>query len=157
MTHSLEKVDLLKERANISYREAAELLDRFDGNVVDALIYIEKQKEDTVRSNEELKVRTRLEQQENTRVFVQNIMQPSLIIRSEQRQLLEAPLLISGIIALITFPFSVLFFIGLAFTGHRFIIKTSGKVKPMDKIIRIVREDEEEGGNSTADSDAAVK
>ncbi|MCY6959053.1 DUF4342 domain-containing protein [Clostridium brassicae] len=44
MAVSLEQIELLKERANISYEEAKETLEKFDGDIVEALIYLEKNK-----------------------------------------------------------------------------------------------------------------
>lgn len=41
---SLEKIDLLRERTKASYSEAKEALIRAEGNVVDALIYLEENK-----------------------------------------------------------------------------------------------------------------
>ncbi|MFU0825395.1 DUF4342 domain-containing protein [Clostridium sp.] len=38
---TLEKIDILRERTGISYTEAKEALEECDGNVVDALIFIE--------------------------------------------------------------------------------------------------------------------
>lgn len=39
---TLEKIDIIRERTNASYEEAKEALEACDGNIVDALIYIEK-------------------------------------------------------------------------------------------------------------------
>lgn len=39
---TLEKIDIIRERSNVSYAEAKEALESCDGNVVDALVYIEK-------------------------------------------------------------------------------------------------------------------
>lgn len=44
MAVSLEQIELLKKRANISYEEAKETLEKFDGDIVEALIYLEKNK-----------------------------------------------------------------------------------------------------------------
>ncbi len=41
---TLEKIDVIRERTKVSYAEAKEALEVSDGNVVDALIYIEKNK-----------------------------------------------------------------------------------------------------------------
>jgi len=44
---TLEKIDIIKERTGVSYTEAKEALDECDGDVVNALIYIEaKQKKE---------------------------------------------------------------------------------------------------------------
>lgn len=42
MTITLEQVELLREKANVSYDEAKEAMEAADGDVLDALIYLEK-------------------------------------------------------------------------------------------------------------------
>ena len=54
---SLEKLDMIKERTGVSYGEAREALETCDGDVVDAIIYIEEKK-----NNEPSPVDTSLEQ-----------------------------------------------------------------------------------------------
>ncbi|WP_446898757.1 DUF4342 domain-containing protein [Clostridium sp. LBM24168] len=44
---TLEKIDIIRERTDVSYADAKEALEECDGNVVDALIYIEKNKKTT--------------------------------------------------------------------------------------------------------------
>ncbi|MEW9097254.1 MAG: DUF4342 domain-containing protein [Clostridiaceae bacterium] len=39
---TIEKIDIIRERTKISYAEAKEALEMCDGNVVDALIYVEE-------------------------------------------------------------------------------------------------------------------
>lgn len=42
MTTTLEQVELLREKANVNYDEAKEALESSDGDLLDALIYLEK-------------------------------------------------------------------------------------------------------------------
>ncbi|WBW98770.1 DUF4342 domain-containing protein [Oceanirhabdus sp. W0125-5] len=42
MNITLEKIDELRSRAKVSYTEAKEALEMFDGNIVDALAYLDK-------------------------------------------------------------------------------------------------------------------
>lgn len=42
MSIDLESVDTVRERTKVSYSEAKEALEKTDGNVLDAIIYIEK-------------------------------------------------------------------------------------------------------------------
>ncbi len=42
MEISLEKIDLIRERTGLSYKDAKEVLEKHDGNVVEALIDIEQ-------------------------------------------------------------------------------------------------------------------
>lgn len=44
MEMDLEKVDVLRERAGLSYRDAVEYLERAEGDVVRALVFIEEDK-----------------------------------------------------------------------------------------------------------------
>jgi hypothetical protein len=48
---TLEKIDIIRERTGASYSEAKEALEACDGNVVDALIYIEEQKKEPAAEN----------------------------------------------------------------------------------------------------------
>lgn len=41
---TIEKIDIIRERTKVSYAEAKEALEICDGNVVDALIYVEENK-----------------------------------------------------------------------------------------------------------------
>lgn len=45
---TLEKIDIIRERTGVSYTEAKEALEVSQGNVVDALIYIEQSKKTTM-------------------------------------------------------------------------------------------------------------
>ena len=52
---TLEKIDIIKERTGVSYTDAKEALEECDGDVVNALIYIEaKQKKSTKFNVEEM-------------------------------------------------------------------------------------------------------
>ncbi len=44
MEITLEQIDLLKKRANVSYKEAKEVLEKCNGNIVEALAYLDEEK-----------------------------------------------------------------------------------------------------------------
>ena len=50
MSISLEQIEMLKERAHVSYQEAKEILERCNGDVVEALIELEKQSKVTAKA-----------------------------------------------------------------------------------------------------------
>lgn len=50
MEIDLEKVDIVRERAKVGYAEAKDALEKTDGNVLEAIIYIEKNQK-TVLNN----------------------------------------------------------------------------------------------------------
>ncbi|MFT9494089.1 DUF4342 domain-containing protein [Anaerosolibacter sp.] len=43
MSISLERIDLLRERANVSYQDAKEALEKCNDDIVEALVYLEKE------------------------------------------------------------------------------------------------------------------
>ena len=43
MSINLEQIDELRKRANVSYEDAKNALEQSDGNLIDALVYLEKQ------------------------------------------------------------------------------------------------------------------
>jgi hypothetical protein len=43
MSINLEQIDALRQRANVSYEDAKEALERCNNDIVDALVYLEKQ------------------------------------------------------------------------------------------------------------------
>jgi len=45
---TLEKIDIIRERSGVSYTEAKEALEQSEGNVVDALIYLENNKKSSM-------------------------------------------------------------------------------------------------------------
>lgn len=47
---TLEKIDLVRERTGVTYSEAKEALEVCEGNVVDSIIYIEKNKKSTMEN-----------------------------------------------------------------------------------------------------------
>ncbi len=53
---SLEKIDILRERTGVTYREAKEALEKTHGNIVDALIELEGKKQS--KWTEEFSVRS---------------------------------------------------------------------------------------------------
>jgi translation elongation factor EF-Ts len=46
MDITLKKIDLIRERTGVSYREAKYVLEQAEGNVIEALIQLEDQKKD---------------------------------------------------------------------------------------------------------------
>ena len=55
MDISLEKIDLVKDRTGLGYKEAKEILEACDGNVIDAIIAAEEKGES---ANKEMKTYT---------------------------------------------------------------------------------------------------
>lgn len=55
---TLEKIDILRDRTGITYREAKEYLEKHAGNIIDALVDIETKKDTESKWTEEFSVRS---------------------------------------------------------------------------------------------------
>lgn len=83
---TLEKIDLIRERTKASYSEAKEALIRAEGNVVDALIYLEdnkkQEKKDYVSKNEFMDTLKKLVKKGNVN---------RIKIKKEEKVLIDVP------------------------------------------------------------------
>ncbi|MBS7527022.1 DUF4342 domain-containing protein [Fusibacter paucivorans] len=146
MSVSLEKIDMLMERANISYKEAKEALEKFDGDMVEALIYLEsnqKTAKHTVsrhpREHREQRRQQRRTQNrdifEDIKGFVQKLHKTSFIVSKKDRRLLDIPLTVAGIIILVTLPASLFLLILPYFFGYQIrILNADGSKFKFDEM-----------------------
>lgn len=133
---SLEKIDIIRERTEVSYTEAKEALEECDGNVVDALIYIEnKQKvsrDDLYTSKDEFVkwIKEIVNKGNVTRIR----------IKKDNRVLADIPVnagLAAGVVALIWPPILALGVVTAVFTKITIeIVKSDGSVEIVNKILR---------------------
>ncbi|MDH7480331.1 MAG: DUF4342 domain-containing protein [Syntrophomonadaceae bacterium] len=98
----LEKVDLIRQRLEVSYREAKEALERAGGDVVSALVLLEerKRREDSVPPAEAGRVWGQL------RALVQKGNTTRIRLKKGDRTLLEFPVTVGalGVAGAIAFP-----------------------------------------------------
>lgn len=76
MNFSLEQIDELKRRTNVSYGEAKEALEKSNGDLIEALVYLEKHnKFNPVNAEQKCcagsKVKSLIEKGNNTRFIIQ--------------------------------------------------------------------------------------
>jgi NACalpha-BTF3-like transcription factor len=121
MTVRIENIDELRRRANVSYEVAKDALEECNDDIVEALVYLEKQ--NMVRPNVAFehrssfwtKVKSLIRKSNNTKV----------IVHKKENIILSIPVTLTLIITVIA-PYVT--FIGLIvalFTGHR--IRLEGK------------------------------
>ncbi len=150
MAQSLEKIDLLKERANISYKEAANLLEQFDGNVVEALIHIESKQKEKAKEYKQTVYENKKKASEQTKGFFNEISSTRFVLQNKKNKLVDIPLVIALLVGVVTLPFSIFVLIGLAISGNQIVIKKSGNALKMGQIIKVVNVDEQK--NEQADN-----
>ena len=91
---TLDKMDVLRQRTGISYREARDILERNDGNVIEALIELEGKKQSSwteefsVKSNEVVERVKEIVREGNVR---------KIRIKHDEKILMEIPVTLGAI------------------------------------------------------------
>jgi hypothetical protein len=165
MSVTIEKIDLLRERTNISYSEAQEILEKFDGNVVEALISLESNHKTNKYSSNSYQTSNEQEQRqyshkkndhsrhkETAMKWLKKLHSTSLAISKNGRSLINLPLTIAIPAILFTLPFSVFVLIGVAITGHSISIKRPNGINfSIDKVMDITENKQNNTDNNKQD------
>lgn len=118
MSVNLEQIDELRKRANVSYEVAKDALEKCNGDMVEALIYLERQnrvKPDRTTSTFFTKVKNLIHKGNNT----------NILVKKNDKTILSLPVTLVVIITAFAF-YVVIFGIVLAlFTGHRISIESN--------------------------------
>ena len=146
MKNNLELIDLLRERANISYEDAKAALEACDYDVVEALINLEKN--DKMKKSRQERTK---KHESNFKSFCKEVMNIKFIIKKKKDIIMNIPLVIAGLFALVTLPLFIIF-IGVAIiTGHKFQIKKGDEIVKVKKVFDDFKENINE---MTKDDDA---
>ena len=150
MSVSIEKIDLLKERTNVSYSEAQEVLQKFDGNVVEALIYLESAnrtntKGSTSHTKNQAHTRENIhhdkfrQHKKTFKKVLSRLHATHLLIKNDKDSLINLPLTIALPLVLFTLPISIFVLIGVALTGHKIaIVKPNGINFSINQVVEFV-------------------
>lgn len=124
MNTNLEQIDELRKRANVSYEAAKEALEKCNGDMVEALIYLEKQNKvkSSCCSGFFAKIQELIGKGNRT----------SLVIRKKEKTILSIPVTIAVLITIFAFHVVVIAFILALITGHRFSFE--GNECNLDKV-----------------------
>ena len=135
MTIKLELIDELKRRANVSYEEARDALEKTSGDMVEALIYLEKQNK--VNEEKESSFLTTVKK------IIKKGNNTKFNIRKGQNTILSLPVTAVVIITVVAPYVTVIGLIVALLTGHK--IKFQGKNgeemkvnETIDKVTNIV-------------------
>ncbi|WP_243140731.1 DUF4342 domain-containing protein [Dehalobacter restrictus] len=125
MSISMEQIDEMRKRTNCSYQEAKELLEKYNGDLIDAIIAFEKMHGNNSNSNQKT---CQKEQSFGKRVkaLIQKSCVTRFIIEKDQNIILNIPIIILIVAVLITMPIIGLYvaaFILLYVMGYRIRIR----------------------------------
>lgn len=126
MTVSLEQIELLKERANVSYGEAKEVLEKCNGDVLEALIYLEGQsKVKNIRSKAtECSFGNTVKGIVNTTgKLIKKGNEIKFVVRKAENTVVDLPLNIVLLTTVIVPPVTVAGVVLALFTNHKIAFK----------------------------------
>ena len=125
MKVTLEMIDELRSRVNVTYEEAKEALENNEGDIVQAIIELEKQsknyhghrrhKSDNVNKN--------------ANRVLNKFLSTDFVLRKKDKVYLNLPFWLVSLIALVTMPFSLVAIVIFFLLGYQMRIVTGKKTK----------------------------
>lgn len=137
---TLEKIDLIRERTGVSYTEAKEALENTDGNVVDALVYLEGK----AKSKENSKIDELYATKDEFGQWLKDIINKGNVsrikIKKDDKVVVDVPVnagIAAGVFALVWPPLIALGLLTAVFTKVTVeITKNDGSVEVVNTIIK---------------------
>jgi len=153
---TLEKIDIIRSRTKLSYSEAKELLEKCNGDVVEALVYYEKMKENNQKSFVDDVSMSVDEFVSYIKELVKKGNVTRIKIKKEEKVLVDIPINAAGIaLGIVAFLQPLLLILGAAtaiITKLQIeITKADGTVEVVNKIIKSVFDETKEKVNETAE------
>lgn len=127
MTITIEQIDALMARTNVSYQVAKELLEKHNGNLVEAILEAEK-KESTPESEIKKGGFSEFKDKASSLMklvlkIIEKLLLMKLVWKKNQKSYVELPLLIVLLLFFWMFPFSLILLLLPYFFGIRTIFK----------------------------------
>lgn len=152
MSTTLNQIDELRKRASVGYSEAKEALEKTNGDMLEALIYLEQNNKSNCRRQTSFgeKVSALIRKGSNIRCIMQK----------QDRVIFSLSLNVVVLIALFTLPFIELIALGMLialFTGHRFKLQgcngqTEKINQTLDRVSNAADQIKERLSNCTAEN-----
>mgnify|MGYP001068917088 CR=1 len=137
MTISIELIDEMRKRTNCSYQEAKELLEKHQGDIVEAIIEFEKKQ--GINTNNKFKFKAKSSHQEKAKKVFHKSTKTRFIIEKDGNTILNISLLVLIIALLVTIPLFWLYlvlFVALYLLGYKIRIrKEEGKDVNINEIV----------------------
>ncbi|MDU5083429.1 DUF4342 domain-containing protein [Tissierella carlieri] len=114
MEITLEQIDLIRKRANVSYKEAKEALEKFNGSIVETLSFLEEQNK--IKSEGGIKDSSFMK---NIQDSASKLNKINFIIYKNEKTVLNISSLIALTIGVFTLPFSIAVILLLVLTHHK--------------------------------------
>lgn len=113
MEITLEQIDLLRKRANVNYKEAKEALEKCEGNIVEALTFLEEQNK--LKPEKECFSDSSFYQK--LKNIINKLNRITFHISQSEKTILSIPLTIALLLGIIALPLTVALLALALFTG----------------------------------------
>lgn len=123
MTINLETIDALRDRTQVSYSKAKEALEASNGDLVEAIIYLEKKGYTSTKNANEKKG----EFKKNTKSFFKKMNSINFDLLKKGKTTLRLPLPIFLLTLLLAFPFVVIGLLIAIALGYKIEFTKDGK------------------------------
>lgn len=132
MSITLEKIDLLRERANVSYQDAKEALEQCNNDLVEALVYLEKE----MKLRPEKKVHCESKFVASMKDVLRKGNQTKFIIKKDSENIVNLSVTAAIIIGIVATPVVVIGLPVALLTKHKIKIeKNNGEDLPINKVL----------------------
>lgn len=111
---TLEQIDILRKRANVNYKEAKEALEKFDGDLVAALAYLEE--EEKIKPEKNI---SNSSFYRDSRNFLSKLRSINFVVSKDGKTVLNISSLLALIIGILSFPISLAIIVLLVVTHHK--------------------------------------
>lgn len=155
MEITLEKVDQVRERTGVTYAEAKNALEMTNGDVLEAIIYIENIKEEDAKENSKIKA----ESIDEFKKWIKDLINKGNITRirisKDEKEIVDVPVnagIAAGVIAIIFPPLLAFVLIAGVVTQITVeITKADGTVEVVNKYISKAVEDIKDAATDVAE------
>ncbi|MBU3200914.1 DUF4342 domain-containing protein [Clostridium estertheticum] len=131
MSIDLEQIDELRKRANVSYEDAKNALEQNEGNLIESLIYLEKQKK--IKPDE--KPGTNNTFFKNIKSLIKKGNETKLIIKKNDNVVLNICVTLAFIISISAAPIVIVGLILAIITNHKIrIVKKNNEDSQVNKV-----------------------
>ncbi len=138
MSVTLDKIDLIMERANVTYEEAKEALEKHNGDLVEALIELEKGEK--IKKNRK-KIKEDINEKSSSFFNklsdeIKKMHKQKFRIKKDEEQIINIPLTLAVLLIIITFPFSLLLLAILFLIGYKISVTSKGSEIVVNDMIK---------------------
>lgn len=117
---TIEQIDTVKTRANVGYKEAKEILEKFDGDVVQSILSLEE--ENKIKS--EIKI-ANTSYFKKAKSLVYKLNRITVEIHKKDKTVLRIPMSLAIVFSIIGLPAVIVGVLIAIFTGHKIKIENS--------------------------------